>query len=253
MRSTSLVIALLSLTSGCAYMAYFVRERHVPVEAIEVRMDPSERRDCLIVLLPGLGDTPDAFLDHGFVRDATQASDRCDFVAVDAHLGYYTSNTISERIGRDVLMLADARGYREIWLVGISLGGLGSVLVARDHPELVDGVILMAPYLGDEGVVRSVIRAGGLARWEAPEVHEPSTPREQTVAVWAWLRGYVDHPDERPPLYVAFGTEDRLAPAARALGAVLPNDHVFSTHGGHDWGTWRVLFHSILAHPPWEG
>jgi pimeloyl-ACP methyl ester carboxylesterase len=203
--------------------------------------------------MPGLGDTPDAFFDHGFVHDAVRASDRCDLVAVDAHLGYYTSGTLRERIGRDVLLVAHARGYREIWMVGISLGGLGSLLVARDQPELVDGVVLLAPYLGDERIVRSVIDAGGLGRWQPPEVRQPTSVSQYTAALWSWLRGYVDRPSEMPALYLGYGTEDRLAPAARALAAVMPPSHVLTTSGGHDWGTWRILWRSLLARPPWGG
>lgn len=113
MRLVLTILLASTALSGCGYMAYFVRDRRSTLDALEVRMDPAARRECLVVLMPGLGDTADAFLEHGFVDDAARASSRCDFVAVDAHLGYYTAGTLQQRVGQDILRLADARGYRE--------------------------------------------------------------------------------------------------------------------------------------------
>ncbi len=132
------------------------------------------------------------------------------------------------------------------------MGGLGTLLVARDNPELVDGIVLLAPFLGDEAVIRSVVDAGGLRAWEPPPIEEPVDQEHYSEALWAWLKGYADHPDERPPLFLGFGTEDRLAPAARTLAAVLPADRVLTASGGHSWSTWSVLWRRLMAHPPWN-
>ena len=64
-------VLLLSATlSGCGYMAYFFRGAHEEIEALEVRNDPDERSDCLIVMMPGLGDTKGAPRDSCFARTA---------------------------------------------------------------------------------------------------------------------------------------------------------------------------------------
>lgn len=241
------------LLSGCGYMAYFIRPAHEPIDALEVRAQEGRRSDCLIVMLPGLGDTPDLYLEHGFVRDALAAGTRCDFVLVDAHVNYYGNDTLRPRVGQDVLVLAHARGYREIWMVGISMGGLGSLLVARDHPDLVRGVVLIAPFLGDDDVVRAITRAGGLASWAPPPIRDPDSRTEYSAALWGWLRAYLDAPGERPELYVGVGTDDSLLPTARLLEAAIPRERFYTAPGGHRWTTWRVLWRRMLEHPPWEG
>lgn len=246
----SLVLAA-ALLSGCGYMAYFVRGAQDPIDALEVRRDPDQRSHCLVVLMPGLGDTADLFLHYGFVDDALRAGTRCDFVAVDAHLAYYGDNSLRRRVGQDIVLLASARGYREIWIVGISMGGLGAMLVARDHPGLVDGVVLIAPFLGDEAVARSVERAGGLADWEPPVIRDPDSREEYSAALWGWLRGYVEHPDRMPELYVGCGTEDPLLPTSRLLQPIVPRERFATVPGGHGWSTWRVLWRRLIARAPW--
>ncbi|MBZ0119618.1 MAG: hypothetical protein K8H88_21685, partial [Sandaracinaceae bacterium] len=90
----ALLIALLS-TSGCARSAmYMIRPASRPITALHVRVSRAAPRPCLLVLLPGLFDTPDAFFESGFVDDARRASGRCDLLAVDSSLAYYTDGSI---------------------------------------------------------------------------------------------------------------------------------------------------------------
>ncbi|HJL20017.1 MAG TPA: alpha/beta fold hydrolase [Sandaracinaceae bacterium LLY-WYZ-13_1] len=252
MRRLLPTVALLLGATGCQYAAYFVRDTHRPVQALEVRMDPHARRDCLVVFMPGMLDTPDSFVDSGFLRDAARASGRCDLVAVDAHFGYYRAGEVDERVTQDVLRVAEARGYRDIWIVGISMGGLGTLMVARDNPRLVRGVVLLAPFLGDEGLVRRVGDAGGLRAWDAPEGADPDDQDEFDEALWAWLQGYATDPEARPALYVGVGTEDSLRPGVQLLADVLPPGHHGTAPGGHGWTTWRVLWQRLLRNPPWD-
>jgi len=221
------------------------------MRALEVRVDPSARRECLVVMMPGMFDVPDHYLENGFTDDARAASDRCDFVAVDAHFGYYRDGTVRERVGGDILRVASARGYSRVWLVGISMGGLGATLVAQDHPGLVEGVILLAPFLGDPALIQSISDAGGLASWTSPETG-PDEEHAFDDALWGWLQGYVTHPDRMPRLYVGVGTEDELRPGVQLLADVLPATQHGLAEGGHKWVTWRVLWQRLMASPPWD-
>ena len=75
-RTASLALLAATLAAGCNYGAYFFRETHRPMQALEARMDPDVRRSCLLVMMPGMLDLPDDYLRHGFVADAAAASRR---------------------------------------------------------------------------------------------------------------------------------------------------------------------------------
>jgi len=249
-HAAALATALL-LASGCHYGAYFLRPVRTPMLGLEVRMDPDARRSCLLVMMPGMLNVPDDYFDRGFVADAVGASRRCDLVAIDAHWGYFEHGSLAERVGRDVLRLAEARGYREIWILGVSMGGLGAVMVAREHAELIDGLVLLGPFLGSDALTDSIEEAGGLARW-VPDDHDRERFRDEQVAVWGWLRGYATDPERRPPLYVGAGVDDDIASGTAVLEPHLPPARFGVTDGGHDWDGLRRLWRRLLVSPPWD-
>ena len=64
---------------------------------------------------------------RGFITLAQRRIPGLDCVAVDATLGYYVNGSLADRLQREIIDPARALGYREIWLVGVSMGGLGCV------------------------------------------------------------------------------------------------------------------------------
>lgn len=245
-----LPLLLAVTTSGCLLRSatYFIRQPVAPMTAVEVRMDPLERRDCLIVMLPGLFDIPDQFFDAGLVDDTARASDRCDLVVVDAHIGYYQRGVVTERLEEDVLRVAQARGYREIWLVGISMGALGALLLAREHPDQIRGLVLLSPWLGEPETIRAVTEAGGLGSWEPPPIDMASPGLDDaTAAVLTWLR---ERDDGGPALYVGVGEDDRWREHAALLEPLAREEHTIVVEGRHEWGTWRRLWLRVLRIAP---
>ena len=69
---------------------------------------------------------------------------RLDVIAADAHFGYYRARSVVDRLHEDLIAPVADR-YERVWLVGISMGGFGSALYAMEHPDVVDGVIMLAP------------------------------------------------------------------------------------------------------------
>ncbi len=208
---------------------------------------------CLVVFVPGFLDGPDTFMDNGFPSDVITRGAPCDSVAIDLHYRYYWSSPssgegVASVVFDDVLEPAAARGYQEIWLVGISMGGLGALLTAERHPELVSGIILLAPFVGDDAIVREIEAAGGAEAWHPPSglEHTPWTQDNYTAHLWSWLRGYATDADAMPPLYIGWGDDDRLGAADRLLAAMQPSDHVVTIAGTHNWQTWRPLFDTFL-------
>jgi S-formylglutathione hydrolase FrmB len=218
-----------------------VRAPTTPMATRELGSSAAPGR-CLILLLPGRRDKLGDYGRRGFPDMAERAGVVADWVEVDAHMGYYRAQTISGRLHEDVVAPAHARGVEKIWIVGISMGGLGGILSAREHPEEVRGVIAFAPYLGDEEP-RTVAAAGGLRSYT---MGAPRPVADYERELWGWLKRYTAEGAERPPIWLGLGTEDSLAPANRLLGDALPAGRTFVETGGHDWKTWTRLWKDAL-------
>lgn len=209
------------------------------------------RADMLIVMLPGVYSYPEEFAREGFVKAVQDSRIAADVVRVDAHLGYYEKNAFVERLRQDVIAPAKARGYRAIWIFGISLGGFGGLIYAQEHPEDIAGVVALAPYLGAATISDEVAKAGGLMRWSASANPAGDERSRRETALWASLKRYGSpSATTLPQLWLGYGNADRFAPSNGLLGAVLPPERVFTTDGGHDWAPWLRLWKSALATLP---
>lgn len=204
--------------------------------------DRAAPRD-LLMLLPGRGDRAASFADQGLVRIAQQADPRLDVIAVDATTGYYIHRNLIPRLMEDVVQPARARGYRDLRIAGISMGGIGALLFAQHHPDAVSDVIVVAPFLGDDEVIEEIERQGGVTAWRPPAKLDPDDYQRD---LWRWLKSCTDGTARCPRIFLGFGSEDRFVRAHRLLAAALPPGQVAVVPGGHDWDPWRQLFATIL-------
>ncbi|MET4579405.1 alpha/beta hydrolase-fold protein [Ottowia thiooxydans] len=244
-RGFTAVLALAPWISSCALLP---RPLKTPMDSQMERADPARRSDTLIVLLPGAYDTPQDFVDQGFVKALRERKLPVDLQLVDAHTGYYTAQQIVHRLHDEVVAPARAQGYKRIWMAGISLGGYGSLLFAREHSELIDGVFVMAPFLGRRDLPAAIHDAGGLGSWSG----EMPNADAHDLALWRWLRAHAGSAGPRVPLYLGYGDSDRFAFSHKLLAAALPPQEVFVTPGGHQWAPWLVLWQRFLDLRPWE-
>jgi len=237
---------LISLASGCASWL----PAPEPMLAVDAER-PGPRAACLMVFLPGGGDSARSFEQHGFVQEVLRRDYSIDMVAADATLGYYTRGIFPERLARDVVRRRVLRGYKELWLVGPSMGGFGSLLYSRKAPQgEVSGVFALAPFLGAKPAIFDQIkRDGGLAAWHAP-APRPVRERDFEWELWRWLQARASNREPGPELYLGYGNEDRLAREGSLLAAALPQERVFTGPGGHNWRTWRRLFSEFLDRGP---
>jgi pimeloyl-ACP methyl ester carboxylesterase len=235
--------AVLALASaGCTLLP---RPATVPMRTLVQPAPCPSRPDTLLVVLPGAYSSPEEFVREGFVRAVHERQLALDVWLVDAHLGYYRNRSILERLRADVLAPARARGYRKVWLLGVSVGAFGAIGLAQSPGAAVAGIVALGPYLGEPRATGAVAAAGGLRSWQAPAVE--STDDDPDFAVWRWLQGYALDPDQRPPLYLGYGLTDRFAANHALLAAVLPPEQVLTDPGGHDWPAWTPLWRRALA------
>lgn len=212
----------------------------------DVEGDPHER--VLLVLLPPAYGTARDFVERGFVAAVRGRGLPVDVIAAGAIADHYLDQTVVARLHADVIAPARAQGYRRLWLGGISIGGFGSLLTLQSHAADIEGVLLLAPYLGSRPAVNEVIRAGGFAQWQ-PQSAAPDDHERQLLA---WLRGVLAVPSPGPPIHMAYGAQDRFASSMKVLADALPAHRVVLQPGEHDWATWLALWGALLDRAPFD-
>lgn len=233
----SILSAPILLLSSILMFGCYRHDTAVPVAATNhARGDKAS--ETLIVMLPGRGGNMKDFEEAGFMALANKAGLNSDILTVDLHEGYYYNRTMVERLRLDVVQPALKKGYQKIWFVGVSLGGFGALMYAKEDNANIGGILVIAPYLGDK-IVEEIQEAGGIQKWEP----RPNTSSEEyEVDLWKWLkRGYGS-----TPLYLAFGSDDRMATSHKLLADLLPRDRTIAISGGHNWKTWTALWKLFL-------
>ncbi len=191
----------------------------------------------LLIFLPGAHMTPEEMVREGFLAAVRQRGLAVDVQIADAHLGYVYDGSMGRRFREDVVLPALARGYRRIWLVGISLGGFVALSYARQYPSEIEGLVALAPYLGTRPFLSTITQAGGPTAWR--QTAQASSATDIDHALWFWL---TDLQPSSPRLYLGYGRDDRFAAAHEMLASVLPAAQVHVVPGGHDWGPWKSLW-----------
>jgi pimeloyl-ACP methyl ester carboxylesterase len=229
-----------ALMQGC--MPY--RSIRGPMNLVNDNLNCSARPATLIVLLPGAYDTPQDFIDQGFVTAVRARGIKADIQLVDAHMGYYTNQQIVQRLEDEVVTPAKTNGYQKIWFVGISLGGYGTLLYSMNKPGVLEGFFIMAPYMGPRDIPAKIQEQGGLKNWST-DVQDNAD-----INLWRWLKGYATNTPGLAPAYLGYGASDRFAQANGVLAGVLPEGRSQVIPGGHDWVTWQRLWGNFLDKAP---
>ena len=196
-----------------------------------------------LLLLPGaLGSSADfAAADFG---EAVRARGLAlDLVFVDPEFQHVTDRSMLERLRAGPVREALATGCESLWLAGVSLGGFLALAFAERFRSEIDGVCLIAPYLGTRIMTGEIARAGGAAGWEPGVIADDDEERR----VWRFLRPGVERGVE---LWLGYGRGDRFANSQELLARVLPADSVACIDGAHDWPTWQKLWGAFLDHWP---
>ena len=194
----------------------------------------------LLVLLPGAGMTAEDFRSHRFIETVRHYSRPIDVLLADTGVDFYLEKGVALRL-RDQIIRPQGSQYSDrLWLAGISLGGLGALLSAQAYPQEIDGLLLIAPFIGSRGLIAEIKRAGGLRAWEPGET---ATPERSLLT---WFKSYSEQAAGYSRIHLAYGTEDRYSGAYHHLADLLPKDKTVTRPGGHDWPTWERLWDDLV-------
>ena len=197
------------------------------------------RAKSLVIMLPGALQQPEEFAQAGFIDALRQRQLSVDLALVDLgieYIGETTDGSTLERINTELIQAARLQRYHDIWLGGISIGGLIASAYADRYPGQVDGLCLLSPYPGNRMLLREIDAAGGIDRWQAESVEDAER------GMWRWLRNR----SGPARIHLGYGCQDRFAPGLQLMAAALAPHHVDTIPGGHDWPTWARLWENFL-------
>jgi pimeloyl-ACP methyl ester carboxylesterase len=227
----AIALSMLLLFGGCA------TPPTVPVASLSYQIDPAKQQRNLLVLLRGIGADHRVFEKEGLIDEIKRRGLPFDVIAPDLHEGYYEPGFFETRLKEDIIDPARRQGYQKIWLAGFSMGGLGSLIYLRSHPQDVDGVLLVSPFLGWPGIHREIRRAGGIDRW----TKTADDPDDWERMIWSWIKQHDFSAD--PPIWLGYGNGDMITAAGPAmLASRLAPDRAFSTTGNHNIATMKAVF-----------
>lgn len=234
-----LLVCALGLLSAC----YPIGNASVPIPTALVPAPQAARK--LVVFLPGRGDDLAVLRKSGIAQIIQRDWPDADVELAGLTMAYYTSGQSTRRLHDEIMAPALKHGYREIWLAGTSLGGMGALTYDRDYPGEVYGMLLMAPYLGNGSITKEIAKSGGLASWN-PGPAEAVSPKTWQRELWRYLQGWSGDPGKVRHVWLAYGDHDGLRPDIERVSPALRSTHVFVLPGGHSWDVWKAAMPRML-------
>lgn len=233
-----LLACLLSL-AGCAAGGDVTK----PVPTAFVAAPQSAHR--LVVMLPGRGDSLQSLTDTGIAGIIQQSWPDADVLLTGLTMPFYRQGRVAQRLHDEVIEPARRTEYRQIWLAGISLGGMGALLYDREYPDQIDGLLLLSPYLGDDAIHQQIRQAGGLAAWQAGPA-QPIGPDTFQHGLWRSLQHWSQRPQRTRSTWLAYGADEPFRQPIELMSPLLPADHVIMLPGKHNWKLWKPAMHELL-------
>lgn len=241
MRLIRWSLLLLAATAALACVPRGNANRPVPTALLP--SDQGSHR--LVVVLPGRRDRLESLRRSGVGEAIQRVWPDADVLFAELSMPYYLDRTAAQRLHNDVLLPARRRAYREIWLVGASLGGMGSILYDKTYPGQVDGMVLLAPYLGERAIHDEIRSAGGVAQWD-PGVASGDPGQAWQRELWSHLKAWEREPERTRNVWLAYGEGDYLRESMPLLAPVLPQGQVYVDEGKHAWSTWTPMTEAVL-------
>lgn len=239
LRHALLWLFPVALLGGCT--ARGDATRPIPVQLVQA-IEPVRRT---VVFLPGRGDDLAGLQRHHAAQLIQQVWPDADVVLTGLTMPYYTSGTANQRLHDEVVAPLLEQGRRPVWIVGISLGGMGALLYDDEHPGDIEGMLLLSPYLGDKAIHDEIRAAGGVGSWQAGP-GQPIGPATFQRELWRSIGRWADHPTRAQTIWVSCGENERFRAAIELMRPVLPAGHLLTLPGHHNWKLWSKALPALL-------
>ena len=241
MARSILAIALAAALGACV----IIGDADDPISAIRLAAPAPNGTPEAVVVLPGFGDDAERMRDRGFAAAVQRAWPHADVLLTNATFAYYSKGSLVPRLEQDVIAPARQR-YAKVWLAGASMGGSGTLLYERQRPGQVAGLLLMAPFLGDEDLLDEVRAAGGILKWEPGPPPAAVDGENWQREIWRVIKDWTRDPALARRAWLLVGTSDKLLASARLAAPALPPAHYVEVEGGHTWQVWAPAAEMML-------
>jgi pimeloyl-ACP methyl ester carboxylesterase len=199
----------------------------------------------LVVMLPGRGDSLQGLNDTGIAGIIQQSWPDADVLLTGLTMPFYQQGRATQRLHDEVIEPARRKGYQQVWLAGISLGGMGALLYDSEYPDQIDGLLLLSPYLGEDAIHQQIRQAGGLAAWQAgpAQAMGPDTLQHE---LWRFMQGWSRRPQRTGSTWLAYGADEPFRQPIELMTPLLAANHVIMLPGKHNWKLWKPAMHALL-------
>ena len=202
----------------------------------------------LVIVLPGIGDDLLDLQNVGIAAAIQRGWPRADVLLTGATFEYYLHGSMGQRLHAEIVQPARAQqGHRQIWLTGASMGGMGALLYERRFPADMNGLVLLAPYMGESRLLNTIAAAGGAGQWNPGAPPANINRGNYQTELWRVVQRWSRHPQTARHVWLAAGSCDRLLPAAKLMAPLLPAGHFLELPGGHSWKVWTAAATEIFA------
>lgn len=233
------IISLLMFLAGCA--AGGDVRKPIPSDFVAAR----QTADRLVIVLPGRGDNLASLQDKGVATIIQKAWPDADVILTGLTMPFYRQGRASSRLHDEIIQPARRDGNREIWLLGISLGGMGALLYEHDYPGQIDGLLLFSPYLGDGKIQQEIRDAGGLKAWNpGPEKGLSSETFQREL--WRTLKNFAAQNQQKNATWIAYGADEPFRKPIEMVSPYLPSNQILMMPGKHDWSLWIPAIEQLL-------
>ncbi|WP_254063307.1 alpha/beta hydrolase-fold protein [Rhodanobacter sp. L36] len=215
--------------------------RPLPTELVRATR-PAQR---VVVMLPGRGDDLHGLQKQGVAQIIQREWPDADVMLVGLTMPFYTNGVATRRLHDEVLLPLKRHGYRQVWLAGISMGGMGTLMYDRDYPGEADGMLLLSPYLGESDIPKAVRNAGGLSAWN-PGPAQTMGPATYSRELWRYMKQWSNQPARTRGVWLAYGASERLRAPIELMSPQLPAGHVRMLPGDHNWTLWKPAMAELL-------
>ena len=196
-----------------------------------------------VVLMPGAYHTTGHFLQAGFDQAVRARALPLELILATPELDHLTDRRWLRALHDELVAPARARESVPLWLGGVSLGGFMALRFAAQYPAAVDGLCLLAPYLGSRIIAAEIAAHADMSCWQASAMDDDDDERR----IWQYVTRLGMSPAPTR-VFLGLGAGDRFADTQQVLARALPASRSTTRviAGGHDWPIWRQLWDEFL-------